>query len=74
MDTDEKPFNGKDPLPEEVQAQPHEIPPGTYWPVVLAFGLMFLFLGLLTSWIVSVIGAVCMMVAFAGWIEDSSHG
>ena len=54
-------------------AEPAVIPDSTYWPFTLAFGIAFLFLGFLTSLIVSGVGIVCMIIAIAGWISEMNH-
>ncbi len=54
-------------------AEPAEIPESTYWPFALAFGVTFLFLGFLTSLIVSGVGLLCMIIAIAGWIVEMKH-
>ena len=54
-------------------AEPAVIPDSTYWPFTLAFGIAFLFLGFLTSLIVSGVGLVCMIIAITGWITEMNH-
>ena len=54
-------------------AEPAIIPDSTYWPFALAFGIAFLFLGFLTSLIVSAVGLVCMIIAIAGWISEMNN-
>ncbi len=43
------------------------MPAPTFWPMVLAFGLTLLFAGLVTHWTVSVVGALILSRAVAGW-------
>jgi cytochrome c oxidase subunit 1 len=47
-----------------------EIPAGTPWPIVLAFGLSLLFAGLVTSKLVSLLGAILILWGVAGWFCD----
>ncbi len=47
-----------------------EVPPPTYWPSVMALGIVAVGLGLVTSILVSVVGLVLAFVALAGWIGD----
>src|SRR5215469_3969542 len=47
-----------------------ELPAPTAWPIVLAFGATLLFMGLLTSADLSIIGAVLVVVASIGWFMD----
>ncbi|HLR24861.1 MAG TPA: hypothetical protein VK112_03265 [Fodinibius sp.] len=66
-------------------ATPQNIPAATYWPVVLAMGLTFIFWGFVTIFIISVVGGILFSIALAGWIKElreyvitnskkSSHG
>jgi hypothetical protein len=50
---------------------PHELlPHPTYFPAGMAMGVMFVFWGLITSWVVVAIGAGLFIAALAGWITD----
>ncbi len=60
-------------LPDENElspADPQEIPPPTFWPFILSFGVVFLFWGIITSFIVSLAGVIIMTISIAGWISD----
>ena len=47
-----------------------EIPAPTVWPFVFAFGLSLVFAGLLTSVVVSIVGAILSIPAAVGWFRD----
>lgn len=47
-----------------------ELPAPTCWPIVAAFGLSLLFLGLVTNLLVSVIGLIAGLVGAVGWFLD----
>ena len=51
-------------LPDE------ELPHPTYWPITLSLGIVFAFWGLITSYIISIIGVVLFVVALIGWLGD----
>ena len=52
----------------------HEaLPQPTYWPAVMAFGITLLFWGLVTSYLILVVGLIVLAVALAGWIGDLLH-
>ncbi len=51
-------------------ARPEELPSPTYWPFFLALGTVFMFWGILTTWIISGMGLVLFCVALAGWVTD----
>ena len=61
---------GTDLPPGWSRARPEHIPRPTYWPAVLAFGLTFALWGLITTWIISVVGIVQVAISVAGWIGD----
>ncbi|MGE5423991.1 MAG: hypothetical protein ACM3N9_01435 [Syntrophothermus sp.] len=62
-----------DAMEESYPAEPQKMPENTYWPFVAGFGMFFLLWGILTSWSVSVIGLLLMIIAFTGWIADVDH-
>jgi hypothetical protein len=47
-----------------------EVPASTAWPVILAFGFILLFAGLLTSMSVSGLGFVLSVVSCVGWFRE----
>ena len=42
----------------------------TYFPAGLAMGVAFLFWGLITTWVVWLVGVVLFLAALAGWITQ----
>ncbi len=56
--------------PEKYKAKPERLPKPTYWPFFLAFGLVCIFWGILTTWLISGLGVVIFAVALSGWIMD----
>jgi hypothetical protein len=60
---------------EQVEESPRgpveiEVPASTAWPLVLAFGFTLMFAGLLTSVLVSVLGAVLAVAGCVGWFRE----
>ncbi|GGG49304.1 aa3-type cytochrome oxidase subunit IV [Bizionia arctica] len=55
---------------KKYKAQPEELPKPTYWPFFLAFGVVLIFWGILTSWIITGIGFILFAVALTGWIIE----
>src|SRR6266852_2572953 len=47
-----------------------DVPASTAWPIVLAFGFILLFAGLLTSVSVSALGVVLSVAGCVGWFRD----
>ncbi len=47
-----------------------EMPAPTYWPVVFAFGLMLTFAGVVTHWMVSLIGLMVALFGIVYWWHD----
>jgi hypothetical protein len=54
---------------EPVKDSPRSIqlPAPTPWPLILALGLMLIFAGVITHWVVSLIGAVLFLSGAVGW-------
>jgi hypothetical protein len=52
---------------------PSRLPVPTYAPVMTAFGIVFIALGAVTVWPLSVIGAVIFVLAIAKWIGELLH-
>jgi hypothetical protein len=52
---------------------PAVLPKPTYAPAMIAFGIVFLALGVVTQWPLSVVGAVLFVVALAKWIGELLH-
>jgi hypothetical protein len=58
---------------EMIPATPQEIPELTFWPIVLAFAVLFFFWGLITSLIISGVGIVMIVFSIMGWISDLNN-
>ncbi|QYM78262.1 hypothetical protein K0B96_13255 [Horticoccus luteus] len=56
-----------EPLPPEVLPRP------TFFPSGLAMGTTFIFWGLITSWVVLVVGVGLFIASLAGWISEIRH-
>jgi cytochrome c oxidase subunit 1 len=52
--------------------QKNELPKPTYWPVILAFSITLIAWGLISGWIISVAGAVVLVVSIIGWMREVS--
>ncbi len=57
-----------EPLPTE------HLPRPTYWPVVLAAGVMFLAWGIVTTIAISIIGVALLALGLGGWIGELRRG
>ena len=55
---------GWEPLPHE------HLPRPTYFPAGLAMGTTFLFWGLITSWVIFLVGLGLFAAALAGWLTE----
>src|SRR5690242_15386856 len=52
----------------------HEhLPEPTYWPAVMAFGITLLVWGIVTTWIITVVGVVIFALALVNWIGELLH-
>ena len=60
--------------------RPEDLPPenlpenvkDTYWPMFFALSIMMISWGLITSWIVSAVGGLLLLVATVGWMKEVS--
>jgi len=56
------------------ESLPHgHLPHPTYFPAGLAMGTTFIFWGLITSWVIFLVGVGLFIAALAGWITDIRH-
>jgi len=72
-------------VPNEQSQDAESVPPGwqilpetslprpTYFPAGLAMGAAFLFWGLITTWVVVLVGLVLFLASLAGWITEIRH-
>ena len=64
-----------DAVPTGWQMLPIEpLPRPTYFPAGLAMGVAFLFWGLITTWVVLLVGVALFIASLAGWIAEIRHG
>jgi len=55
---------------EELGKETVQVPATEGWPVVAAFGVSLLWAGLLTHWMVSVLGALCFIAGLVNWFRE----
>lgn len=67
MDTEPQPEQSNDPLEEGALIR---VPSTGGWPLVAAFGLSMLWAGMLTHWMLSAFGAICLVAGLAGWFRE----
>ncbi len=53
--------------------RPATIPRPTYWPVIAALAVTFIFWGMITSIFIGGLGLIVLVIAAAGWIGDLVH-
>jgi cytochrome c oxidase subunit 1 len=56
-----------------VHDAPPEIhmPPPSFWPIVLAFGLTLIAIGVIFGFVISLLGVIVLLVAIAGWTQEN---
>lgn len=52
---------------------PEPLPRPTYWPAVLALGVVFFAWGFITSLIISGVGLILLATGLAGWIGEMRY-
>jgi hypothetical protein len=58
---------------EYVKAKPEILPKPTYMPFVLAFSILLLGWGLISTWIISAAGFAGVCISIYGWIKELLH-
>ena len=53
--------------------KPEQIPHPTYWPPVMALGTILLLWGIVTSWMISLVGLMLFICSISGWIWELYH-
>ncbi len=53
--------------------RPEELPSPTYWPAVMALGIVLMVWGLVSTFVISGVGLALFALALAGWIGDLRH-
>ncbi len=48
-----------------------ELPDPSYWPIVLAFGMLVIAVGIIYSLIISAVGLAILLVALTGWTLEN---
>jgi len=52
-------------------AEPETLPRRrTVWPAAAALAIVLIFFGVVTAWLVVIVGVVLLGIAVAGWIEE----
>ena len=50
------------------------LPSPSFWPIVLAFGLALIAVGVVSFVILSVVGVIVLLVSIAGWTLENRAG
>jgi len=57
--------------PAETHSSAIHLPPPSFWPIVLAFGMLVLGVGIIYNLIVVGVGVVIMLAALVGWTGEN---
>ena len=57
-----------------VKPLPEKLPRPTYWPILVAMGVMMMAMGVVTNYVVTIFGFVLLVIAIAGWIGEIIYG
>ena len=47
------------------------LPPPSFWPIILASGLLLIAIGVVSSYLYSIIGIVVLLIAVGGWAMEN---
>ena len=61
------------PHPDWEPLPPVHLPRPTYFPAGMAMGAAFIFWGIITSWLILLVGAGLFTVTLGGWIAEILH-
>ena len=61
---------GEEGTAQSIRAKSIQMPAPTAWPIVLAFGITLLFGGLVTSGVISLLGALLSIAGTVGWFRE----
>lgn len=51
------------------------LPGPSYWPIALALGLVLISIGVVSNFIISILGMIVLLVSIAGWtLENRADG
>lgn len=50
---------------------PEHVPEVSLWPIMLAAGITLLVIGIITSFIVSILGLLLLFFSIAGWTQEN---
>ncbi len=51
-----------------------ELPRPSFWPILLAFGLVLIAIGIIFSLVISVLGVALMLASMVGWMLENRAG
>lgn len=52
---------------------PLKLPKLTFWPFMMAWGVLFFFWGLITSLIITGVGVILIAVSVTGWVQELNY-
>ncbi|HET7145299.1 MAG TPA: cytochrome c oxidase subunit 4 [Anaerolineales bacterium] len=47
------------------------VPPPSFWPILLACGLVLIAIGVVSSFTVSLLGVIVLLIAVGGWAMEN---
>lgn len=51
------------------------LPAPSYWPIALAFSLVLISIGVVSTFVISIVGVVGLLISIAGWtLENRADG
>jgi hypothetical protein len=53
-----------------VESPPH-VPKPSIWPILVAAGITMMVVGVLSHWLVSVVGIILLVVSLGGWTQEN---
>ena len=47
------------------------LPPPSFWPILLAGGLVLIAIGVISSFAISIVGIIVLLISIAGWTMEN---
>jgi hypothetical protein len=54
-----------------MEEMPHHLPATSRWPILVGLGITMIIIGIITHWLISLLGIVILIFALGGWTQEN---
>lgn len=54
-----------------MEEMPHHIPSTSRWPLLTGIGISMIIIGIISHWLISILGVVILILSLAGWTQEN---